>query len=113
MTIYAMLTVDLNGHVTSQAREVFNEVLRKHHYVKHKLTTIWTVQFVPGASPAAAENAVREHVALAARTAGISDYEALLMQGQQPATEWKSKRASTVLELGGLQGLLGMKTLLG
>jgi hypothetical protein len=113
MTIHATLTVDLNGNVSPQARELFNEVLRKHHYVKHKLTTLWTVQFTPSTTPENAEKIVRDHVALAARAAGVVDYEALLMQGQQPATEWKSKRAPTVLELGALQGLLGMKTLIG
>ncbi|HFQ8053645.1 TPA: hypothetical protein ACHTCR_005534 [Pseudomonas putida] len=97
MTIHAILTVDLNGSVSAASRAKFYEVLKSHHYVKHKLTTLWTVQFVPGATPAGAEKAVREHVALAARTAGITDYEALFMQGTQPAAEWKGARSSSVL----------------
>lgn len=97
MTIHAILTVDLNSSVTAAARAKFYEVLKHHHYVKHKLTTLWTVQFVPGATPASAERVVREHVALAARTAGISDYEALFMQGTQPAAEWKGVLSSSTL----------------
>lgn len=97
MTIHAILTVDLNGSVSAAARAKFYEVLKTHHYVKHKLTTLWTVQFTPGTTPAGADRIVREHVALAARTAGITDYEALLMQGAQPATEWKVARSSSTL----------------
>jgi len=45
MTIHAILTVDLNGSVSTAARAKFYEVLKSHHYLKHKLTTLWTVQF--------------------------------------------------------------------
>ena len=98
MTIHAILTVDLNGSVSAAARAKFYEVLKIHHYVKHKLTTLWTVEFVPGATPASAEKVVREHVALAARAAGITSYEALFMSGTQPAAEWTGGRTpSTIL----------------
>jgi len=97
MTIHAILTVDLNGSISSAARAKFYDVLKSHHYVKHKLTTLWTVQFTPSTTPASAERIVREHVALAARTAGITDYEALLMQGTQPPTEWKGARSSSTI----------------
>ncbi|MDD2049698.1 hypothetical protein [Pseudomonas putida] len=98
MTIHAILTVDLNGSVSTAARAKFYEVLKSHHYVKHKLTTLWAVQFTPDTTPAGADRVVREHVALAARTAGISDYEALLMQGTQPATEWKANPNSILAD---------------
>jgi len=97
MTIHAILTVDLNGSVSTAARAKFYEVLKSHHYLKHKLTTLWTVQFTASTTPESAERIVREHVALAARAAGITDYEALLMQGAQPATEWKGRSTSTIL----------------
>ncbi|MBP2261262.1 hypothetical protein J3B00_002067 [Pseudomonas sp. BP8] len=103
MTIHAILTVDLNGSVSTAARARFYEVLKNHHYVKHKLTTLWTVQFTPSTTPASAERIAREHVALAARTAGITDYEALLMQGTQPAAEWKGARSSSTLLTGALR----------
>lgn len=97
MTLHAVLTVDLNGSVSPAARAKFNQVLKDHHYIKHKLTTLWTVQFTSGTTPANAERIVRERVALAARTAGIADYEALLMLGPQPATEWKGTRNSSTI----------------
>ncbi|WP_144174314.1 hypothetical protein [Pseudomonas sp. Kh13] len=97
MTIHAILTVDLNASVSAAARAKFYEVLKSHHYVKHKLTTLWTVQFTASTTPASAERIVRERVALAARTAGITDYEALFMQGTQPAAEWKGTRSSSTL----------------
>jgi len=98
MSIHAILTVDLNGSVSAAARAKFYEVLKNHHYVKHKLTTLWTVKFTPDTTPAGADRVVREHVALAARTAGIADYEALLMQGTQPATEWKATPRSVLAD---------------
>lgn len=104
MTIHAILTVDLNGSVSAAARAKFYEVLKTHHYVKHKLTTLWTVQFAPGATPANAEKVVREHVALAARTAGITDYEALFMPGTQKAAEWKGTRSSSTILTDALRG---------
>ncbi|WP_044311650.1 hypothetical protein ACTACH_19805 [Pseudomonas syringae] len=101
MTIHATLTVDLNGYVSDHARKVFNQSLADLHYKKHKLTTLWTVHFVPSASKADADLSVREHVANAAKAAGITNYEVLVMFGDQPAVEWK-KTGST----DGLDGLL-------
>lgn len=89
MAIHAVLTVDLNGFVTAEARALFNSVLAQHHYVKHKLTTLWTVQFTPTTTVADAVRIVQDHVALAAQKAGIQNYEALVMPGGQPPTEWK------------------------
>ncbi|MFJ2447300.1 hypothetical protein [Pseudomonas sp. NPDC087626] len=89
MTFHAIVTVDLNGYVSDTARKTFERVLAEHHYVKRKLTTVWRVQFTPNTTAAGAEKVVREHIALAASTAGIRDYEALVMVGEQPPTEWK------------------------
>lgn len=97
MTLHAIVTVDLNGYVSDSARKTFERVLAEHHYVKRKLTTVWRVQFVPGTTVGGAEKAVRDHVALAATTAGIRDYEALVMVGEQPPTEWKTDRTSAGL----------------
>lgn len=89
MTLYAIVTVDLNGNVSDSARKTFERVLAEHHYVKRKLTTVWRVQFTPGTTVGGAEKVVRDRVALAATKAGIRDYEALVMVGEQPPTEWK------------------------
>jgi hypothetical protein len=98
MTLHAILTVDLNGNVSDEARKTFERVLAAHHYVKRKLTTVWRVQFTPGTTTARAENVAREHVALAATTAGIRDYEALVMVGEQPPVEWKKNATNPLLE---------------
>jgi hypothetical protein len=95
MALHATLTVDLNGFVTAEARAIFNRVLAEHYYAKHKLTTLWTVQFTPNTTATNAERIVREHVALAANTAGIRNYEALVMLGEQPPIEWKKTDTST------------------
>lgn len=97
MAIHAILTVDLNGYVSDEARKTFERVLAERHYVKRKLTTVWRVQFTPGTTTVRAETIVREHVALAASTAGIRDYEALVMVGEQPPVEWKKEGTSTGL----------------
>ncbi|VVO75394.1 hypothetical protein PS876_04575 [Pseudomonas fluorescens] len=97
MTRHAILTVDLNGYVSEEARKTFERVLDAHHYVKRKLTTVWRVQFTPGTTAADAERIMREHVALAASTAGIRNYEALVMVGEQPPIEWKKDGVSTGL----------------
>ncbi|WP_323150931.1 hypothetical protein [Pseudomonas glycinae] len=97
MTLNAILTVDLNGYVSDEARKVFERVLAERHYVKRKLTTVWSVQFTPNTTTAGAEKVVREHVALAASTAGIRDYEALVMVSEQQPIEWKKDGTSTGL----------------
>lgn len=97
MTLHAILTVDLNGYVSDEARKTFERVLAERHYVKRKLTTVWRVQFTQGTTTVGAEKVVREHVALAASTAGIRDYEALIMVGEQPPVEWKKDGTSTGL----------------
>ncbi|MDA3137079.1 hypothetical protein HG619_23200 [Pseudomonas syringae] len=96
MTIHATLTVDLNGYVSDHARNVFNQSLAARNYTKHKLTTLWTGHFVPSASRADADRSVREHVATAAKAAGIHNYEALVMFGDQPAVEWKTTGGTDV-----------------
>lgn len=96
MTINATLTVDLNGYVSDHARKVFNQSLADVHYKKHKLTTLWTVQFTPATTRDSADRLVKEHVASAAKAAGITNYEALVMFGDQPAVEWKTTGSTDV-----------------
>jgi hypothetical protein len=89
MTIYVTLTVDLNGNVSTAARAKFNEFLKGRNYTKHKLTTLWTAWFLPNNTIDSAIRYTKESVAAAAKVAGISNYEALVMPGEQKATEWK------------------------
>lgn len=89
MTIHVTLTVDLNGNVTQAARAKFNEYLKSQHFTKHKLTTLWTAWFVPNSTIDGAVRFTKETVAAAARTAGITSYEALVMPGEQGPTEWR------------------------
>lgn len=89
MTIYVTLTVDLNGSVSQAARAKFYEYLRGQHYVKHKLTTLWTAWFKPGSTIDNAVSYTKVTVAAAARAAGITNYEALVMPGEQQPTEWR------------------------
>ncbi len=89
MTIHVTLTVDLNSNVTQVQRNRFNEFLKERHYIKHKLTTLWTAYFIPGNTIDSAVRYTRETVSLAAASAGIAHYEALVMPGEQSPTEWR------------------------
>jgi len=89
MTIHVTLTVDLNGNVSQAARARFYEFLKGRNYTKHKLTTLWTAWFLPGNTIESAIRYTKETVASAARVAGITHYEALVMPGEQRPTEWK------------------------
>lgn len=89
MTIYVTLTVDLNGNVTQFARNKFNEYLKGQNFTKHKLTTLWTAWFVPNSTIDGAVSFTKTTVAAAARAAGITQYEALVMPGEQQPTEWR------------------------
>lgn len=89
MTIFVTLTVDLNGNVTQAARAKFYEYLKGQNYTKHKLTTLWTAMFKPGNTIDSAVSYTKTTVAAAARAAGITNYEALVMPGEQRPTEWR------------------------
>jgi len=95
MTIHAVLTVDLDGGVTSSARNTFNEELKKEKYIKHKLTTLWTARFLEGWTKASALQDARNCVDKAARVAGITKYEALVSLSDEAPTEWR--KATTLL----------------
>ena len=89
MTVYVTLTVDLNGNVPPNSRAKFNEYLKEKHFTKHKLTTLWTAQFVPNTTIDGAITFTKTTVAAAARHAGIANFEALVMPGEQAPTEWR------------------------
>lgn len=101
MTLYATVTVDLDNGVSSAARAKFNEELKKKHFTKHKLTTLWTVTWAAEATKAGALTYARNSVDQAALTAGISTYEVLVNISDTPPTEWK-KSASQGISLSDL-----------
>lgn len=94
MNIHATLTVDLNGSVTTYARDQFYESLRKRNFFKNNLTTTWTVEFKEGCSIQDAQNYVKDSVDIASQASGIKNYEAGAMYGIAPLVQWRSPTAS-------------------
>ncbi|WP_445177697.1 hypothetical protein [Pseudomonas sp. McL0111] len=89
MPFFVVATVDLDGGVTSSARTNFNEELKKEKFFKHKLTTLWTAQYVNGWTKASALKDARDSIDKAARIAGIARYEALVSLADEAPTEWR------------------------
>jgi hypothetical protein len=89
MDFYAVATVDLDGGVSSSARNLFNEELKKEKFYKHKLTTLWTARYTSGWTKAAAFKDARDSIDKAARIAGIAKYEALVALSDDAPTEWR------------------------
>lgn len=115
MAIHIMLTVDLNGHVSSEARAKFYEVLQQHNLVRRKLTTVWTAKFKPAATKESAVEYVRKAVEAAAVASKVFDYEVAVMPSDVAPTEWRSSPSVQTI-LGGRGfglGSYGIKTLLG
>lgn len=90
MTIYAMLTLDLNGNISTEVRNKFYESLKLRNFVKRKLTTTWTVTFKPHITKVAAEKYIRESVTLAALSSGVSNYEAAVVFSESPIVSWST-----------------------
>lgn len=94
MQIHVMLTVDLNGHVSADARARFNESLKSKKWQKTSLTTIWTAWFKEGVTSEQALAETKIDVAAAAKDAGIWNYEACALPSYQALTTWNSKASS-------------------
>ena len=88
MTLYVMLTVDLNRGVSEDARNRFNEHLSRNLWIKMKLTTTWYVPFTTGSTPEGALRTTKSHLKQAAAYAGISNYEGAAVTSDQPPTVW-------------------------
>lgn len=88
MTIHIMLTVDLNGHVSTEARAKFYEVLKQYHLVRRKLTTVWTAEFSPGSTKDGAVEYVRKAVEAAAVASGVFDYEVAVLPSDVAPVTW-------------------------
>ncbi len=88
MIFHAVVTVDLDGGVTSSARNTFNEEMKKEKFYKHKLTTLWTARYLDGWTKTNALKDARDSVDKAAQVAGIRKYEALVSLSDEAPTEW-------------------------
>jgi len=88
MTIYVMLTVDLNRGVSDDARQKFYAYLAKEQWNRLKLTTTFWAKFSENSTPDGAIGATRKDVRNAAVSAGISYYEAAAEIGSSAPTVW-------------------------
>lgn len=88
MTIYVMLTVDLNRGVSDDARKKFYDYLSKEQWARLKLTTTFWAEFAETATPEGAMRAARKDVKNAAASAGITYYEAAAEIGSSAPTVW-------------------------
>ena len=88
MAVYVMLTVDLDQHVTSRAREHFNQALAKDNWNKLHLTTTWYAQFKDNIDPGDAIDETKREVHAAAVSAGIARYEAAAEVGASRPVVW-------------------------
>lgn len=107
MNIHAVVTVDLDGNVNSEARIKFDAHLASLGFVKRKLTTTWTAQFQLGVSRAGASLFIKQSVEDAAKLANVTHYELLfLVSEDQPVAIEVGKPG---LGLRGLAGIAGYK----
>ena len=88
MTVYVMLTVDLNRGVTEDQRKRFNEKLEELQWRKLSLTTTWQAGFKEDVSEAGAIQTTKNDVARAAAYAGVAQYEAAAEAGRNPPSVW-------------------------
>lgn len=88
MSVYVMLTVDLNRNVPDEKRKKFNAYLKKEKWEKLKLTTTWYASFVAGVSETDAIDTTKSDVKNAALNAGISHYEAAAEAGKKRPEVW-------------------------
>ena len=100
MPIHAVVTVDLDGGVSTVARNKFNKILSDAGLVKHKLTTLWTVLFTPNSTKQDAKDWLRQCIDEAARQAGITHYEVLLSLSDEQPVEWTKGAPTLGLGLG-------------
>lgn len=88
MTIYAMLTLDLNRDVSSTQRDAFYQYFLERNWIRLKLTTTFTASY-DGASYESALATVKERVLGAAAASGVKSYEVALQLGEVQLAQWK------------------------
>jgi hypothetical protein len=101
MTVNVMLTLDLNGNVSADAREKFYAVLKAEHFKRRKLTTTWSARFTPQTTRKSAEEYLKKILVRAAAASGVRNYEVAYMFSDAEMIEHSSLNAANGL-LGGL-----------
>jgi hypothetical protein len=92
MTLFCMVTVDLNKGVTEPARAAFYEYLRKEHWIRLKLTTTFWARFQESATVDTILRAAENEIAVAAAAAGIRYYEVAAQVGLHQPNVWDQSR---------------------
>ena len=90
MTIYFMLTLDLNGNVSTDAREKFYAVLRANNLQRRGLTTTWSGRFSEDHSTSSAERVLKDVLKGASAASGVLNYEFGYMYSSSPMKEESS-----------------------
>jgi len=88
VTVYVMLTVDLNRGVSDEARKKFYDYLAKEQWTRLKLTTTFWAKFAETATLEGAINTTKKDVRNAASSSGISYYEAAAEIGTSAPSVW-------------------------
>tara|TARA_R110002110_G_scaffold278355_1_gene493572 strand:- start:92 stop:355 length:264 start_codon:yes stop_codon:yes gene_type:complete len=85
--MYAMLSLDLDRLTTSDQRKIFYEHLKNEKWVKiSKVTTTWRASFEASVTEAGAIQTTKNDVAMAAKKAGVTSYDAIVHIGaNEPA----------------------------
>ncbi|WP_163836939.1 hypothetical protein [Spartinivicinus ruber] len=87
MVMYVMLSVDLS-HVSSTARDKFNNYLKENQWTKLSLSTTWIARFKHGVSVKDALQGTKIDVEKAANYANIINYEVAAHVGDQKPEQW-------------------------
>lgn len=88
MTVYVMLTVDLNRGVSDDARQKFYDYLINEQWTRLKLTTTFWAKFTETATQDGALGAAKNDVKNAAAHAGVTHYEAAAEAGNSAPAVW-------------------------
>lgn len=91
MGLRAMLSLDLEAGVSVDRRTEFNKQMATKHWTKiSNVTTTWWNTFVDGGTEAGIVQTTKNHVAEAAKAAGISKYHAVIEVGPSNPTEFSN-----------------------
>lgn len=90
MAIHVMLTVDLNNHVSSDARSDFYKAIESEGFKRMKLTTTWSGHFPANFTRNQAQQWIRDCLERASSQSGVTYYEMGYMLSDAPMVEGNS-----------------------
>lgn len=88
MSLYVMLTIDLNRGVSDEARQKFYDYLAREKWTRLKLTTTFWAKFAEKATPEGAISTAKMDVRNAALSSGVVNYEAAAEAGSSAPSVW-------------------------